>query len=138
MRLYFGNFVTTVSTLMIFLTIVFIMHSVIKRDTIQHWGRRTAFLGLFGLVLCCFVATRDSYDKSVQACFDAAITAGVFSFGSIQSILGCIGGAIIAFSCFSSIFVKNQKYRKIMFFTLSITMLVKVLVIEMSRLGGLV
>lgn len=134
MSLYFGNFVTTISTLMVFLAIVFIMYSVIKRGTVQYWGRRTAFLGLFGLVLCCFVAMRDGYDKSVQAFFDTTITAGVFSLESLQSNLCCIGGAIITFSSFSSILVKNQKYRKVMFFLLSATILAKVLVIEISRL----
>lgn len=137
MRYYFGNVISTVSTVMILLSIACIVYAVTMRNMIQHWGRRTALLGLWGLVICCFVAMRDGYDKSVQAYFDPTLTAGLFSLGSIQSTLCCIGGAIIAFACFSSIFIKNQKYRKMMFFTLSLTMVVKMLVIEISRWGVL-
>jgi hypothetical protein len=84
-------------------------------------------------VVCCFVAIRDGYHLSVQASFDAAITAGLFTLDSIQSNLCCIGGAIIALSSISSIFVKNQKYRKAMFFILSTVILLKALIIEISR-----
>ena len=133
MNLYFGTTVSTISTLLIISLITYIIYSTLKRDTVHYWGRKTALLASFGLIVCCFVATRDGYDKSVQASFDPTITSGVFSITSIQSTLCCIGGAIIAFASFSSIFVKNQKYRKVMFFTLCIAILIKILVIEISR-----
>lgn len=133
MDIYFGDFVTTVSTLMICAAIAYIVYTAIKHKQIKFWGRRIALLALFGLVLCCFAATRDSYHLSVENFFDIADTTGVFAFDSIQSILCCIGGAIIAFSSLSSIFVKNQKYRKIMFFMLSTAIILKILIIEISR-----
>ncbi len=135
MELYFGNFVTTVSTLLIFAMVCFIVYTIFKREEIQFWGRRVAFIALYGLLICCFVATRDNYHLSVQASFDNTVTAGLFTIYSIQSTLCCIGGAIITFSSISSIFVRNQKYRKVMFFVLSAAIIFKILVIEISRLG---
>lgn len=135
MELYFGNFVTTVSTLLIFAMVCFIVYTIFKREGIQFWGRRVAFIALYGLLICCFVATRDNYHLSVQASFDNTVTAGLFTIYSIQSTLCCIGGAIITFSSISSIFVRNQKYRKVMFFVLSAAIIFKMLVIEISRLG---
>ncbi len=134
MNLYFGDFVTTASTVLVLATWVFIIITLVKHKNVEFWGRKTAVLALLGLIACCFVATRDGYYLSVQASFDAAIAAGLFTLDSIQSTICCIGGAIIAFSSISSIFVKKQKYRKVMFFILSGTIIFKTIIIEISRL----
>ena len=49
MKLYFGNAITTVTTLMLFALLGLIGWSV--------WGRRSTVLLVFGLVICCFAAT---------------------------------------------------------------------------------
>lgn len=133
MNLYFGNMVTTVSTVLVLATWAFVAFTLVKHKSVEFWGRRVAILALLGLIVCCFVATRDGYHLSVQASFDASVTAGLFTIASLQSILCCIGGTIIAFSSISSIFVKNQKYRKVMFFILSCVIVFKTMIIEVSR-----
>ncbi len=133
MNLFFGSFVTTVSTILVLSALFFIIFTLIKQRHIEKWGRRVAFLALFGLLVCCFVAARDNYHLSVQASFDDSITAGIFTIKSIQSTLCCIGGAIIALSSISCIFIKNQKYRKIAFMVQSFAVVFKILVIEISR-----
>ena len=40
MKLYFGNAITTVTTLMLFALLGFIGWSVVNRSSIQYWGRR--------------------------------------------------------------------------------------------------
>ena len=52
MKLYFGNAVTTATTLMILALLGFIGWSVWGRTNIQYWGRRSAVLLVFGLVVC--------------------------------------------------------------------------------------
>lgn len=133
MSLYFGSFVTNVSTLMIVSAIVFIAYTTAKHRQIPYWGRKIALLSIFGLVLCCFAAIRDAYYLSVQFSFDSSVTAGRFAIDSIQSGLCCMGGAIIAFASISGMFVRNQRYRKAMFFLLSATILAKIVIIEISR-----
>ena len=61
MKLYFGNGVTTVTTLMILAMLGFIGYSVFHRANIEYWGRRSAILLVFGLVVCCFAAARDDW-----------------------------------------------------------------------------
>ena len=57
MKLYFGNTITTATTLMLFALLGFIGWSVVNRSSIQYWGRRSIVLLVFGLVICCFAAT---------------------------------------------------------------------------------
>ena len=59
MKLYFGNMVTTVTTIMIIALVGFIGYSVWNRNTISYWGCRNLFLLMYGLVICCFAAARD-------------------------------------------------------------------------------
>ena len=133
MNLYFGDFVVTISTVLVLVVWTFIVFNLVRHKKIEFWGRRIAVLALIGLIVCCFVAMRDEYHLSVQASFDESVTAGLFSVTGIQSILCCIGGAIIFLSSFSVIFVKNQKYRKAIFFVLSCIIIFKTLLIEVSR-----
>lgn len=72
MKLYFGNAVATATTLMILAMLGFIGFSVYNRESIQYWGRRSAFLLVFGLVVCCFAAARDGLDKTIQNTIDGS------------------------------------------------------------------
>ena len=56
MKLYFGNMVTTVTTLMIVSLVGFVGYSVSNRSSINFWGRRSLFVLAYGLVICCFAA----------------------------------------------------------------------------------
>ena len=78
MKLYFGNAVATATTLMILAMLGFIGFSVYNRESIQYWGRRSAFLLVFGLVACCFAAARDGLDKTIQNTIDGSCAPGVF------------------------------------------------------------
>ena len=66
MKLYFGNAVTTATTLMILALLGYIGFSVWNRGNIACWGRRTLLLLVFGLVVCCFAAARDGLDKTIH------------------------------------------------------------------------
>ena len=57
MKLYFGNAITTATTLMLLALLGLIGWSVVNRSDIQYWGRRSTVLLVFGLVICCFAAT---------------------------------------------------------------------------------
>jgi len=133
MNLYFGNLLSIISTLLVIGIFIYIGVTVEKQNEIKSWGRRIAILALWGLLICIFVATRDGYVLSVQASIDTGVLPGLFTVDSIQSTLCSLGGAVIAFCSLSSIFVKKQGYRKAMFFILAATILLKTLVIEISR-----
>ena len=63
MKLYFGNTVTTVTTLMIIALIVFTGYTFYARADISHWSRRSALLLVYGLAVCCFATARDGLDR---------------------------------------------------------------------------
>ena len=133
-NLFFGNLTSILSTTLLIIILVFILNSIINSNKITRWKGRIIFLALTGLLLCIFVATRDNYVLSVQGMIDGTGTSGIFSTDSFQSNVACLGGAIIAFSSLSGIFVPNEKYRKTMFFILSSTMIFKACLIEISRI----
>lgn len=134
MDLYFGNLLSAISTLLVVGVFIYIGLTISNQQKIEKWGGKVAFLALWGLIICCFVAIRDSYHLSVQASMNSSIAEGVFTLESIQSTLCCIGGAIIAFCTLSSIIIRKQKYRRFMFIVLSAVMLVKTIIIEISRI----
>jgi len=122
MNLYFGNLLSIISTLLVIGIFIYIGVTVEKQNEIKSFGRRIAILALWGLLICIFVATRDGYVLSVQASIDTGVLPGLFTVDSIQSTLCSLGGAVIAFCSLSSIFV-----------ILAATILLKTLVIEISR-----
>ena len=70
MKLYFGNMVTTVTTLMIVSLVGLVGYSIGNRSNINFWGRRSLIVLAYGLVICCFAAARDGLDKTIQYTID--------------------------------------------------------------------
>lgn len=132
--LYFGNFIILLSSLAVFGIWIYAFFAISKHKNIENWGRRVFILVVWGLLLCILVAIRDNYHLSVQSSMDSTISPGTFTIDSIQSTLCCVGGALIAFCSISSLFIRKQKYWKIMFFVLTATIVVKTLIIEVSRI----
>lgn len=99
----------------------------------KNWGKKIMIIMLVGLMLCIFAALRDEYHLSVQSSVDSSVSPGLFTIDSVQSRLACIGGAIIAICAISSIFIRKQQYRKVIFYIISTTIVFKIFFIEISR-----
>ena len=134
MKLYFGNTVSTVTTLMIILMYAGIGYSVYNRANIQFWGRRTLVLAIYGLVICCFAAARDGFDKTVQNAIDGSCAQGIFSLISAPTVAAYIGAAAIILSGIATLFSKNQQFREICFYIMSGGVTLKVMAIELARI----
>lgn len=134
MKLYFENWVTTVTTVLLITYIGFIVYSFVSKNQIEYWGRRSLILFAYGLLICCFAATRDGLDKTIQYTIDESCAPGIFHLVSIPNIVGCIGAAIILISGIAIIFVKNQHLRKILFFIMSSGALLKIITVEIARI----
>lgn len=134
MKLYFGNTVSTVTTLMVILMYAGIGYSVYNRANIQFWGRRTLVLAIYGLVICCFAAARDGFDKTVQNAIDGSCTRGIFSLISAPTVAAYIGAAAIVLSGIATLFSKNQQFREICFYIMSGGVTLKVMAIELARI----
>lgn len=133
MKLYFGNWVSTVTTVLLVTYVGFIVYSFINKNQIEFWGRRSLFVFAYGLLICCFAATRDGLDKTIQYTIDGSCTPGIFHLVSVPNIVGCIGAAIILISGIIMIFAKSQHMRQILFFTMSLGALLKIITMEIAR-----
>lgn len=134
MKLYFGNTVTIVTTIMLIILIALVIYSFIHREKINYWGRRTLLLAVYGLVVCCFAAGRDGLDKTIQAAIDGSCAPGIFNLVSLPTIIGCIGAIIIVFAGIITIFVRKQHVREVLYFVMSGGVFLKILIIEVSRI----
>ena len=134
MKLYFGNGVTTVTTLMILAMLGFIGYSVFHRANIEYWGRRSAILLVFGLVVCCFAAARDGLDKTIQHTIDGRCTPGLFPLVSIPTIVGCVGALLIIIAAIATPIAKTQKMREVWFYVMSGGAMMKIVTMEIARI----
>lgn len=134
MRLYFGNAVTTATTLMILALLYFIGWSVFNRAVIQYWGRRSMLLLVFGLVVCCFAAARDGLDKTIQNAIDGSCAPGVFQLVSTPTIVGCVGALLIIIAAIATPIAKTQKMREVWFYVMSGGAVLKIVTMEIARI----
>lgn len=134
MKLYFGNAITTATTLMLFALLGFIGWSVWGRAVIQYWGRRSVLLLVFGLVVCCFAAARDGLDKTIQHAIDGSCAPGVFPLVSVPTIIGCVGALLIIVAAIATPIAKTQRAREIWFFLMSGGAVLKIVTMEIARI----
>ena len=133
MKLYFGNGVTTATTLLLFVLLGFLGDSIWHRQNIVYWGRRTLFVLLFGLLICCFAAARDGLDKTIQHAIDGSCAPGLFSLISIPTLVGCVGAFLILLAAVATLFTHSQSMREAWFYVLSVGVLLKVVTVEVCR-----
>ena len=134
MKLYFGNGVTTATTLMILALLGFVGYSIFYRANIQYWGHRSAILLVFGLVVCCFAAARDGLDKTIQHTIDGSCAPGLFSLFSIPTIVGCVGALLIIIAAIATPIAKTQKMREVWFYVMSGGAMLKIVTMEIARI----
>ena len=134
MKLYFGNGVTTATTLMILAMLGFIGYSVFNRTNIQYLGRRSAILLVFGLVVCCFAAARDGLDKTIQHTIDGSCAPGLFPLISIPTVVGCVGALLIIIAAVATPIAKTQKMREVWFYMMSGGALLTIVTMEIARI----
>mgnify|MGYP004468339707 FL=1 len=134
MKLYFGNAVTAATTVMILALLGFIGYSVFNRADILYWGRRSAILLVFGLVVCCFTAARDGLDKTIQHAIDGSCAPGLFPLVSVPTIIGCIGALLIIIAAVATPIAKTQHSREIWFYVMSGGAVLKIATMELARI----
>ena len=136
MKLYFGNATTTATTIMILCLLGFMGYTVVHRENVTYWGRRSLLLLVFGLVICCFAAARDGLDKTIQNAVDGSCAPGVFPLVSFPNLIGCIGAAVIVIAVIATPIAKSQQAREVSFYVMSGGALLKIAVMEIARIVG--
>lgn len=134
MKLYFGNAVTAATTLMLLALLGFVGWSVWGRAVIQYWGRRSVFLLVFGLAVCCFAAARDGLDNTIQHAIDGSCAPGLFPLVSVPTIVGCFGALLIIIAAIATPIAKTQRAREIWFYVMSGGAVLKIVTMEIARI----
>ena len=134
MKLYFGNAIAAATTLMILALLGFIGWSVVNRSGVQYWGRRSAAVLIFGLVICCFAAARDGLDKTIQNAIDGSCAPGLFPLVSIPTIVGCVGALLIIVAAIATPIAKTQRMREAWFYVMSSGAVLKIVTMEIARI----
>lgn len=133
-HLYFGSAEAIQTTMLVSAFIVITICVFVRREKVEHWGWLIMFTLALGLCICVTAATRDGYHLSVQYAIDGSVLPGLFTVTSIQSIINCILATVIILCGVLAIFLKRRKARQMLFFILSASALLKILVIEISRI----
>ena len=121
---------------MILCLLGFMGYTVVHRENVTYWGRRSLLLLVFGLVICCFAAARDGLDKTIQNAVDGSCAPGVFPLVSFPNLIGCIGAAVIVIAAIATPIAKSQQAREVWFYVMSGGALLKITVMEIARIVG--
>lgn len=134
MKLYFGNAMSTATTLMTLVLLLFIAVTAATRASVQFWGRRSLIVLILGLVICCFAAARDGLDKTIQHAIDGSCAPGIFPLLSIPTVIGCAGALLIVVAAVATPIAKSQQTREVWFYLMSGGVVLKTATVELARL----
>lgn len=134
MKLYFGNAVSTATTLMTLVLLCFIAVTAATRASVQFWGRRSLIVLILGLVICCFAAARDGLDKTIQHAIDGSCAPGLFPLLSVPTVIGCAGALLIVVAAVATPIAKSQQTREVWFYLMSGGVVLKTATVELARL----
>lgn len=134
MKLYFRDGVTIATTIMLLLLAGYIFFCIATRKSTEHWGLRSLILLIFGLVVCCFAATRDGLDKTIQNAIDGSCAPGLFQLISIPNIVGCIGALAVIVGIIATPIARSQAAREVLFYVMSSGITLKIVTVEIARI----
>lgn len=134
MKLYFKDGVTIAATIMLLLLAGYIFFCIATRKSTEHWGLRSLILLIFGLVVCCFAATRDGLDKTIQNAIDGSCAPGLFQLISIPNIVGCIGALAVIVGIIATPIARSQAAREVWFYVMSSGITLKIVTVEIARI----
>lgn len=132
LKLYFGNSITIISTLLLGVNIGYMLWGYFSRATIQKWGMVILFFILLHGVLWYFANVRALYSNSIVYATDGSVEMGLFSVSSVQSIVFWVASLIIWLLGIVAIF--KPEYRQNIFYIIIIVSIVQIAFIEGSRI----
>ncbi len=134
MKLYFRDGVTIATTIMLLMLAGYIFFCIATRKSTEHWGLRSLILLIFGLVVCCFAATRDGLDKTIQNAIDGSCDPGLFPLISMPNIVGCIGALAVIVGIIATPIARSQAAREVWFYVMSGGITLKIVTVEIARI----
>jgi MFS-type transporter involved in bile tolerance (Atg22 family) len=126
-NLFFGDLISTLTTTLVIVMLIFAVATLMNRKRIQHWGRRTLVFILVGTAISGLSAVRDSYMTEVA----------LFAPEGLQSSICSVAGGLIFLTGIILLFAGKQDFRRRGFFFITILFAIQVVTIEVSRIAML-
>ena len=123
-KLFFGSTSATISTILVVVFGLLFGFFLAKRSTINHWGLLVLCVFLIGLFMSIMSGMRDGI----------AGTSPLFPASGWISIVLSIGGALAFLIAIITLFVRKQDFWQLSFFMLSGIIIVKTIIVELSRI----
>jgi len=123
-KLYFGNAITIISTILIVLFIGFFSFVLLKKTTITHWGWMVFIMFCLGLSMSVLSGFKDGTGSAEQ----------VIPNGHIVMKLLMSLGILCAVVSLVSVFFRAESFRQIAFFILSGIIIGKIALTEVFRI----
>ncbi|WP_100065967.1 hypothetical protein [Miniphocaeibacter massiliensis] len=132
MKLYFGNRDTLISSIILIINTCYMLWGYINRFKINRWGIAIILFLLINGLFWYFANIRDLYSNSIVHAIDKSVDNGLFSVGSIQSIVFWIG--MIAIWILGIISIFKVEYRQSIFTIMIFIGFIQISFIEISRI----
>lgn len=132
LKLYLGNSITIISTLLLGGKVGYTLWGFLNRATIRKWGMVTLLFILLHGTLWYFANIRDQYTNSIIYATDGSVDEGLFSVGSIQSIVFWTATGIIWL--LGAISILKPQYRQNIFCIMAVVSMAQIVFIEGSRI----
>lgn len=124
-RLFFGDVLSGITTVLILGLLGFLAVSVARGKHVTRWGWRIVVAVAVGTALSALSATRDAF-----------MTENVlFEPGGLQSVLCAVAGGLIYALGIAALFIRKQGYRRVAFCLIAALLLVQMVAVEGSRLA---
>ena len=132
LKLYFGNSTAIISTILLGSNVACMIWGVLNHTTIKRWGSVILLFILLNGMFWYFANIRDLYSNSIVYATDRSVKDGLFSVGSVQSVLFWLASAVIWVLGLVSIF--KPQHRKNIFFIITAVSIIQMTFIESSRI----
>ena len=124
LSLYFGSASAIISTIQIIVFAVVLALAIRNNSRIQHWGRMTAFLLLFGISMSALSGMKDA----------VGTPEGLFPVGGFVFIAASVLGSIGVLVGLVTLFVRRQRFWQVAFYATAGIIILKVLLVEVARI----
>ena len=125
-KLYFGNAPSIISTILFLVFVVFFIRTMKKTDGDRKWKKASIITVLMGIAMSAFSGIKDSLSDTMAVSFE--------QMNLPLAILCALGGAAVLLGIVTA-FCKKEKINKGIFFSLSLIILAKTVVVEALRIA---
>ena len=127
LNLYFGNMPSILSTILFLVFVVFVIITLKKTDGGKKWKKAAITTVLMGIGMSALSGIKDSAADTMAVSFE--------QMNAPLAILCALGGLALLIGV-AAVVLKNEKINKFLFYTLSLIIVAKTVIVEALRIAN--